>query len=321
MRVSVVIPTYRRPELLDRCLGALVAQSLAPEQYEILVCDDAASGETRTQVEAFARKAHPAVRYLAVTGSHGPAAARNIGWRAATASVIAFTDDDTIPDPNWLAAAVGVFERDPEVAAVTGQVIVPLGVRPTDYERNEAGLEHAEFVTANCLVRKSVLEEVDGFDERFRAAWREDSDLQFNLLERGKCVQKVPDAIVVHPVRPSCWGISLRQQRKCMFNALLYKKHPAIYRRRIPGPPWNYYGIVLAAIFAVGSMIASEWQAALVASAVWLIFSSRFLYRRLRGASTRLDHIIEMIVTSAVIPFLSVFWRLRGSMRFRVPFI
>src|SRR4051812_48386246 len=118
MRVSVVIPTYRRPDLLGRCLAALAAQDFDPSAYELLVADDAASDATRKQVEALT--AHPAVRYVPVTGPHGPAAARNAGWRAARGPVIAFTDDDCIPDRGWLAAGVGVLERDPELAAVTG---------------------------------------------------------------------------------------------------------------------------------------------------------------------------------------------------------
>jgi len=321
MRVSVVIPTYRRPDLLARCLGALAGQTLDAADYEVLVCDDAASVDIRRQVEAFARTARPVVRYLPVTGPHGPAAARNVGWRAASAPVVAFTDDDTVPDPGWLTAAVGVFERDPELAAVTGQVVVPLPPRPTDYERNESGLATAEFVTANCFVRRSALAAVGGFDERFRAAWREDSDLQFSLLERGWKILKVPDAVVVHPVRPARWGVSLRQQRKCVYDVLLFKKHPAAYRRRIPGPPWDYYGIVLAVPVAVGCLtVGADWPA-LAAGFVWLALTGRFIARRLRGTSQRPAHVAEMVVTSVAIPFLSVFWRLRGAVRFRVWFV
>src|SRR5437763_123866 len=100
IRASVVVPTYRRPDLLGRCLAALSAQDFDPSRYEILVADDAASGDTRRQVEEFAAGlGRPAVRYLAVTGRHGPAAARNVGWLAARGEVVAFTDDDCLPDP------------------------------------------------------------------------------------------------------------------------------------------------------------------------------------------------------------------------------
>ncbi len=100
--VSVVIPTHKRPDLLGRCLDALVNQTLAPSRYEIVVADDAASPATAGQVAFWADRREPAVRYVAVGPAHGPAAARNCGWRAAAAPIIAFTDDDCIPSPRWL---------------------------------------------------------------------------------------------------------------------------------------------------------------------------------------------------------------------------
>ncbi len=318
-RVSVVVPTYRRPELLARCLAALTAQTLPPTEYEVVAADDAASDTTRVLVESV--RAPVAVRYVPVTGNHGPAAARNAGWRAARGAVIAFTDDDTVPDPGWLAAGLAPFDRDPELAAAAGRTDVPLPPRPTDYERNESGLATAEFVTANCFVRRSVLEEVGGFDERFRAAWREDSDLHFVLLERGWKVIKVPDAVVVHPVRPAPWGVSLRQQRKAQYDALLSKKHPALYRRRIPhGRPWGYYGIVASLGAGAVAAFAGAVPVALAAAAVWTALTARFLARRLRGNSLAPRHVAEMVVTSALIPPLSVFWRLYGAARFRARF-
>ncbi len=326
LRVSVVVPTYRRPELLGRCLAALAAQTMAADSYEILVIDDAACAETRQQVEEFVgwverSEAHPTIRYLPVTGRHGPAAARNIGWRAARAPIIAFTDDDTVPDAGWLAAGAGALERDSELVAVTGQVIVPLPPAPTDYQRNEAGLETAAFVTANCFCRRAILDTLGGFDERFTSAWREDSDLHFRLLEHGFKLRKVPEAIVIHPVRPAPWGVSLRMQRKSQFDALLYKKHPELYRKHIQRwPPLDYYGIVLSATAVVLAAALGMWIACVVAVFVWTWLMGCFLRRRLRGNSRHPAHVLEMLVTSLLIPFLSIFWRLYGAARFRVWF-
>src|SRR4051812_28715790 len=103
MRFSVVVPTYRRSGLLDRCLLALNAQTF--EDFEVLVADDAACVETQRQIEQFAIHARMPLRYLPVTERHGPAAARNIGWRAAEGEIIAFTDDDCVPTSDWLTAA------------------------------------------------------------------------------------------------------------------------------------------------------------------------------------------------------------------------
>ena len=320
IRVSVVIPTYRRPELLERCLRALDQQDLDPGAFEVLVADDAASEATRAQVESRARTMRPAVRYIAVTQRHGPAAARNAGWRAARGAIVAFTDDDCRPEPGWLSCGLAAFGED--TAAVSGQVMVPLPDDPTDYERDASGLERAEFVTANCFCRRAALEQVGGFDERFAAAWREDSDLQFALLRAGLKIVRAPGAVVVHPVRPAAWGVSVRQQQKVLFDALLYKKHPDLYRDRVrAAPPWNYYatvGCLAAAGLAFG---LGRTPAALVALGGWALLTGRFCVRRLRRTSHAPRHIAEMVATSALIPLLSVFWRLYGAWKFRVLFL
>ena len=320
MRVSVVVPTFRRPELLARCLAALRAQDFDPGAWEILIADDAADPATRTQVEAAARAFEPVpVRYLAITATRGPAAARNAGWRASLGAIVAFTDDDCVPDPHWLTA--GVAALDPvAVDAVGGRIIVPLPPDPTDYERDVAGLERAEFATANAFCRRSAMEAVGGFDERFTAAWREDSDLQFALITAGRVVAQAPAAVVVHPVRPGRWGISLGQQRKSRFEALLFRNFPRLYRTRISdSPPWAYYATVLSLVGACAGWLIA-WPLAAGSMVVWLLLTAWFCGRRLRHTSKRPGHVAEMVVTSALIPPLSVYWRLRGAWAYRVWF-
>lgn len=331
VRVSVVVPTYRRPALLERCLTALAAQDLGPRCYEIIVGDDANSAETRQQVRRWAAGTGvaPPVTYLPVGGTaHGPAAARNCGWRRAAGEIVAFTDDDCIPTPGWLRAGLAAFARCHDggageaVAGAWGRVTVPLPTVPTDYERNAAGLEQGEAVTANCFYRRAVLEAVGGFDERFTMAWREDSDLLFTLLERGARVVPAPEAVVVHPVRPAAWGVSLRQQRKSLFNALLYKKHPALYRLRIQAaPPWRYYRIIGLLVVALGAGLTGQRRPAALAGAAWAVMTARFCMHRLAGTSHALRHVAEMAVTSALIPPWAILWRLRGALKYRVFFL
>jgi GT2 family glycosyltransferase len=320
MLATVVVPTYRRPDLLDRCLAALAVQEFDPAACEVVVADDAGSEATRRQVDGWAGRSAIPIRYAAPAAAHGPASARNAGWRAARGRVVAFTDDDCIPDPRWLAEGVAAFEDG--AAAVAGRVVVPLPERPTDYERDAAGLEGAEFVTASCFVRRDALEAVGGFDERYAAAWREDSDLHFALLERGCRVARAPRAVVVHPVRPAPWGVSLRQQRKSLFNALLYKKFPEHYRRQIrPSPPWDYYAIVATIPTAAAAAVAGRGGIGLAAVGLWATLTARFCGRRLRRNSLSPQHVAEMALTSALIPPLSVFWRLYGALKFRVFFL
>ena len=213
--VSVVVPTYRRPDLLERCLKALVAQNFPADAFEIVVADDGPDESTRRLVREWALRTGgaPEIRYGPVNGTPGPAGARNRGWETADSPVIAFTDDDTVPRPDWLVEGYQVILASPKHLAATGRVIVPLprDRAPTDYEKDLAQLGTAEFVTANCFVRRSALEAIGGFDERFTSAWREDSDLQFTLMKtlRGDIV-KAPRALVEHPPRQMTWTDNLR---------------------------------------------------------------------------------------------------------------
>jgi GT2 family glycosyltransferase len=158
-----------------------------------------------------------------------------------------------------------------------------------------------------------VLERLGGFDESFRMPWREDSDLHFRLLDRGCRILKAERAVVVHPVRPAPWGVSLRQQRKVVFDALLFRKHPRRYRERIRAAPrWDYYLTLLLLLLAPFSWIAL---------AAWLALTARFIAHRLRGTSKAPAHVAEMVITSILIPPLSVFWRIVGALRYRVAFL
>jgi GT2 family glycosyltransferase len=316
---SVVIPTRGRPELLARCLNALCRQTIGFRSYEIVVVDDGPSRDTHAVVQDCADRMAPqglSVVYVASNGPHGPAAARNRGWRRARADIVAFTDDDTEPDANWLEAGLAAFE--PGTDAVTGRLLMPLPASPTDYEMDASCLTRSEFVTANCFCRKATLIRLDGFDERFPLAWREDSDLQFRMLRLGTRIAHAPGALVVHPIRPAGWGVSLRQQRKIMFDALLYRKHRALYRARIRRTPrWDYYAAVASlALIALG--LASGTPSVVVGSAgMWAGITGGFALRRLRHTSRAPRHIAEMILTSALIPPLAIFWRIMGALKYR----
>lgn len=206
------------------------------------------------------------------------------------------------------------------VSAASGRVEVPIPYKPTDSERDTAGLANAKFVTANSFYRREALEFVGGFDERFTRAWREDTDLLFSLLERGRKVAEVPDAIVVHPVRPAAWGASVTQQSKAEYNPLLYKKHPRLYREWIGHSPRWYYAASAAGIGAVTALLMRRHRTAGVLGGLWLGMTVGFALKRLSGASKAPSHIAEMAVTSAVIPPVSVYYRLKGSVRFKTLF-
>jgi hypothetical protein len=323
---SIVVPTKGRPQLLNRCIASLVLQRFDPAHFEIIVVDDGPSDDVRDVVTGWIEhtaERGPNITYIGSTGPHGPAAARNHGWRAAAGAIIAFTDDDTIARADWLANGVREFDDGgDDVQAVCGRVIMPLSGTPTDYQLDAKNLETAEFVTANCFCRKEILEELGGFDERFRFAWREDSDLHFRLLASEANIVHSAKAVMMHPIRPAGWGVSLQQVKKVQFDALLYKKHPALYRQRIRATPrWDFYLTVAALVTAAGTALAGLAQAATLAALIWFFMTARFCAQRLRRTSRSPSHVVEMAVTSALIPPLAVFWRAVGAWKFRVGFL
>jgi GT2 family glycosyltransferase len=317
--ISVVIPTYARPDLLRRCLNALVAQDYPSDRFEIIVIEDGGPGVGKEVVDWRSRTSRVSMRYFSVARA-GPAAARNRGWRAARGEIIAFTDDDTIPDRRWLAEGARSMESGAEV--VSGRILVPLSNAPIDSERNVQKLERATLATCNAFCRRPLLESIGGFDARFTRAYREDSDLEFTLREAGAQVDHNPFALVVHPPRTESRFVSLRQQRNQFFDALLYRKHPEQFRESIRArPPIAYYSIVLGQIVMLLGILRGRTRLASLGLSIWLPLVLRFYYQRARGTHSGLSNRVDLFLTSVVIPPVAIYWRLRGALHFRVPFL
>jgi glycosyltransferase involved in cell wall biosynthesis len=319
--VSVVVTTRGRLDLLDRSLDALTRQDIPAARYEIIVVDDEPDRATLQLVAGWRARTlerGPRMVYLANDGPHGPAAARNRGWRSAKAPIIAFTDDDTVPSPDWLRHGLAGFDVDTDV--LCGRIETAPGVRRDDQREGGRG-EPSEFTAANCFFRRRVLDALDGFDERFRVAWRKDIDVHFHLLEMQATITQSQHALVVHPLRPAPWGASLFELHKISLDALLYKKHPALYRQRIRRLPcWEDYAIV-AALVAAGLGLANGNEIlAVTGSGAWLVLTAMLCIRRLQGSARTVSHIADMVLTSALIPPLAVFWRALGAIKYRVRF-
>jgi glycosyltransferase involved in cell wall biosynthesis len=323
MRVSVVIPTYKRPSLLRKCLHALYNQVFNKFDYEIIVVSDGPDTSTLYAMRNFLVLAFPKIDYVQLPEKKGPAAARNAGWKKASGDLIAFTDDDCIPDIYWLKNLYETFTNSNNPpAAFTGQTVVPIPIVPTDYELNISNLSRAEFITANCACSKKALLGAGGFDEAFTMAWREDSDLQFKLIKQGIPIIPVEKAIVVHPVRKTTWGASIRDERKNMFDALLYKKFPELFERKIqPSRPWLYYAILAFFILFIFGALAGSASVFIAGLSGWLILTLWFAFKRLRSTSRNVSHVMEMMITSFAIPFLSLYWRWYGAFKYKAPLI
>ena len=311
--VSVVLPACGRMDLLDRSLDALMRQSLDPRSYEVIVVDDEPNHNTLHLVAGWRTRTlerGPRLAYVANPGPRGPAAARNRGWRAARAAIIAFTSDDAVPAADWLAHGLAAFRDDIDV--VCGRIETPAHAHAHD---------SLDFTSANCFIRKPVLERMDGFDERFSVRRGTDADLHFRLLESGIQVTRAPQALAEHPMRPASWGASLLQIRHAVFDALLYKKHPALYRQKVePRPCWEHYATVTVLLLALAALAAGAKAPAYAAGAAWLVLTARLCAQRLRGSTRTPSHVADVILTSMLLPPLAAFWRLSGAVRYRVRF-
>jgi GT2 family glycosyltransferase len=319
-KISVVVPTYRRPHLLEKCLNALNEQQF--DSFEVIVVSDGPDNETANKIASCKSRMQIEIRYLPLAVKRGPAAARNHGWKLAAAPLIAFTDDDCIPNPIWLQSiwkSYSTVHNCERYMAFTGRIKVPISERPTDFERNTSHLETADFVTANCACTKEGLMLSGGFDERFTMAWREDSDLEFKLIMNGVPIHFIYQALVIHPARTSRWGVSMDEQKKTMFDALLFKKYPDLFRKKIQAmPAWNYYGMIIGCILLLAGLIIHSKLMVSTGASLYLFLLIRFMVRRLRNTSHSWRHVSEMIYTSVFIPFLSVYWTLYGAFRYRV---
>lgn len=311
--VTVVVPTRGRRELLERCLDALTRQTLPGNCYEIIVVDDEPNHNTLHLVAGWRARTlerGPRLVYLPNANRHGPAAARNLGWRSAKAAIVAFTDEAAVPSPSWLAQGLAAFGSETDV--LYGRLDTSPPGRPV---KGDA------LRVANCFCRKTILEQLDGFDERFGKARHCDADLHFRLLALKARIARAPEALVVLPAGPARWGASLGRTRSAVFDALLYKKHPRLYRERIAAaPPWDDYLAVAALLVALGALLAGHDALAFAAGLGWLALTARLCRQRLRGTVRRASHIADIVLTSALIPPLAVFWRLLGAVRYRVRF-
>ena len=251
--------------------------------------EDGGPGEGE-RVVAELREPAPPMRVCATSPSSraGPGAARNAGWQAARGDVIAFTDDDTIPEARWLDAGAQALQGGAD--AVSGRTVVPVADAPTDAEANVQGLERATFADVQ-RVRQAHhwLEHVGGFDPRFRRAYREDSDLEFRLLDAGARIVRADDAVVIHPPRQERPFASLRQQRNQFYDALLFRKHPRPLQGHDPEAPagclLRHHARPDRGLLA---LLLGRPRLALLATVLWATLVGRFFVQRAsRPVATR----------------------------------
>ncbi|MFB4314226.1 HAD-IIIA family hydrolase [Actinomadura sp. 21ATH] len=229
---SVVVPTIGRPSLrtLLRTLLNSVAAAGTAGPHAIIVVDDRPEPGAPLPLPPEVDERVEVLR----SGGRGPAAARNAGWRAAATEWVVFLDDDVVIAPGWAAELAADLAAVPAGAGGSqGRLTVPLpaGRRPTDWERNTAGLERASWITADMAYRRAVLAECGGFDERYGRAYREDADLALRAMDAGHRLVRGARR-VTHPVRPAGFWASVRAQAGNADDVLMKRVHGRDWRAR-----------------------------------------------------------------------------------------
>lgn len=206
--VSVIIPTFRRPEKLEECLRAVLQSDYSP--FEVVVADDNGGGDmaevTKAVVDRAREKGRAAVHYVALPTHQNGSAARNAGFRASRGAYVMFVDDDDLILPGKMGAQAAFLDEHGEEwgACYTrytdwknGKLVGRSRETRQGYLLTEE-LARNLFIHAgsNLMVRRSVVEALGGFDESF--ARHQDMEFVIRLLKGWKLGFVDVDGLVVH---------------------------------------------------------------------------------------------------------------------------
>jgi histidinol-phosphate phosphatase family protein len=188
---------------------------------------------------------------------------------------------------------------------------------PDDWERDVAGLEGALWISADIAFRRSALESVGGFDERFPRAYREDADLALRLTRRGWRIAR-GERWVEHPIPPAGFWVSVGRQRGNADDALMRALHGRHWRR------WSgtrrgrrrRHLLTTATLIGAGVALARRRHAAAVMpAAVWLGLTAELAVSRIAPGSRDRREVVRMLATSAALPAAATAWWAWGWLR------
>lgn len=224
-KASVVVPCFNAERTVARCVEACLQQDYS--SLEIVFVDDGSSGSTPAILGAY-----DGIKVL-TQENRGPAAARNLGWRASSGQIVCFTDSDCIPNPHWVSRVVEHY-ADPAVGGVGGGYdIANPGrwlARCVQEEARQLHLQMPRQVnflgSFNASYRRSVLEKTNGFDEGFRRASGEDNDLSYRVIKLGYTLFFDRENCVAHHHTEGFLRYMRQQFWHGYWRIKLYNKHP-----------------------------------------------------------------------------------------------
>lgn len=242
MKISVIIATYNRMESLRNTLEALVNQDFSKSDFEVLVVDDGSSDNTQQVLAGFKNSGLLDLHFFHQQ-NRGPAAARNLALRQAGAEIIAFTDDDCIPQPGWLTAIAKGFESG-EIIGLQGRTYTDKkGITPLTHQiDNPNGSK--DVPTCNAAYRRNILTALDGFDNQFPYPHNEDADLAWRAEKLGT-IAFCKDMLVYHPPRADKFSKVAGRMKIMESEFRLFYKDREGYIKNRSASPWKniYWGL------------------------------------------------------------------------------
>jgi glycosyltransferase involved in cell wall biosynthesis len=254
--ISVVVPTRDRAHALEGCLAALDRQTVA-DRIEVVIVDD---GSVAAEEIAQVVQRHRNTRLVRKDGA-GPAAARNVGAREAHGETLCFTDDDCLPEADWVEQFRAAIRSGAD--AVGGRTLNPPGALAAASEVISGAPAAAEpFAPSNNLACTRAVFEAVPFDESYRDAAAEDRDWCTRLVAHGFTLRSQPSAVVHHRAQLTLSSFLRRQVR---YGRGAYRYRRTTRRRLEPG---RFYVALVQQGFARGPRAGVLVALAQVATAV-----------------------------------------------------
>lgn len=227
--ISVIIPTYNGRSRIKNTLDALFSQDFSGE-FEIIVVDDGSTDNT----EDYVRECNEKIKVI-YQPNQGPAVARNLGAHNAAGEIILFTDDDCIPQADWLREMLRPFGEDPDIVGVKGRYrteqrspvarFVQLEYEDKyDYMLKE---KYIDFIdTYSAAFKRSVFMEAGGYDTEFPVPCAEDAELSYRLWKKNYKMVYNPKAVVTHTHPDTLWRYLKKKFKFAYWRVVAVKKNP-----------------------------------------------------------------------------------------------